>query len=53
MSAGELRAALDSTARVWTWTRLREKAEQVGHSAESVASALGLFDSPRGHHDIS
>ena len=42
MSVEDLRAALKSTAKVWTWTRLREKAEQAGQSAESAARALGL-----------
>ena len=42
MIAEELHAALASTARVWTWTRLREKAEQAGLGAESAAKALGL-----------
>ncbi|MCL1985896.1 MAG: hypothetical protein FWG59_05565, partial [Betaproteobacteria bacterium] len=42
MNAEDLRVALTSAATVWTWTRLREKAEQAGHSAESAARALGL-----------
>jgi len=40
MSVADLRATLSSTATVWTWTRLREKAEQAGVTAESVARAL-------------
>lgn len=42
MRVEDLRAALNSTAKVWTWARLREKAEQAGQSAESAARALGL-----------
>lgn len=44
MSAKDLRAALDSAAKVWTWARLREKAEQTGRSAEDAARALGFTD---------
>ena len=42
MNAKDLRAALDSAAKVWTWTRLKEKAEHAGQSAENVARALGF-----------
>lgn len=45
MSAESLRAALDSPAKVWTWGRLREKAERAGQNAKSAAKALGLVDS--------
>ena len=45
MSVDDLRATLNSTAKVWTWTRLREKAEQAGATAESVAKVLRLADS--------
>ena len=44
MSLEDLRSALASTSRVWTWARLREKAEQVGQNAENAARALGLAD---------
>jgi len=42
MSVDNFRAALACTDAVWTWTRLREKAEQAGLNAESAARALGL-----------
>jgi len=44
LKEAELRAALNSTAKVWTWARLREKAEQAGQNAESAARALGFAD---------
>jgi hypothetical protein len=45
MRAKDLRATLNSTATVWTWTRLREKAEQAGKTAEIAAQALGFAGS--------
>jgi hypothetical protein len=42
MSIAELRATLACEDRVWTWTRLRVKAEKAGMTAKSAASALGL-----------
>ena len=42
LSVEDLRAALASEAKVWTWTRLREKAEKAGLTAKSAARALGL-----------
>jgi hypothetical protein len=42
MRAEDLRVTLNSTATVWTWARLREKAEQTGKTAESAAQALGF-----------
>jgi len=44
MSPEDLRATLCSTATVWTWARLREKAEHAGMTAENVAQALGFPD---------
>lgn len=44
MNTEDLRAALASEAKVWTWTRLRKCAEQVGTTAESAAHALGFTD---------
>jgi hypothetical protein len=43
MSAEDLRVALTNTAAVWTWTKLRERAEQAGLGAESVARSIGLL----------
>jgi hypothetical protein len=45
ISAENLRAVLNSAAKVWTWARLREKAEQAGQNAESIARALGFVGS--------
>jgi hypothetical protein len=45
MRAEDLRATLNSTATVWTWARLREKAEQTGKTAEIAAQALGFAGS--------
>ena len=42
MRAEDLRVTLNSTAAVWTWARLREKAEQTGKTAEIAAQALGF-----------
>jgi len=45
LSVEDLRAALNSTARVWTWTRLKERVEKAGMHPDSAALALGLVDS--------
>lgn len=42
MSVEDLRAALQCAAKVWTWTRLREKADIAGISASEAAKRLGL-----------
>lgn len=40
-SEAEFRAVLNRDAKVWTWARLREKAEMMGLSAEMVAQKMG------------